>query len=261
MKIAFAGLLLFLMLSGLSVSQAAYITDKLVAGLYKEAAVSDKPVKALNSGTPLEVVSRKAGFVKVRTSDGTIGWVEETYLTDEKPARSMLLDVQAKISILQKQLEAARGARADTAAGGETQDLSAWQEKLTRAQGQISQLEIQLQAARLNAKKFEQSQEQFDREKQQLRSDLQARTEAATAELKKENQVLHEQIRQVAKVLNIQPAGQADSETTQAHDVIEILKARWSWIFFAFALIVGFSGGYFYMRHKVTQRFGGVFKL
>ena len=123
-------LLLLLTLLFISTANAAYITDKLVAGLYQEAKITDKPLKALNSGTPLEVISRKNGFVQVRTSDGTVGWVESTYLTDEKPARSILLDTQARLATLQKQFEKLKTAsdkqdkQAEAASVNEQQQLA-----------------------------------------------------------------------------------------------------------------------------------------
>lgn len=236
---------------------AAYITDKLVAGLYKEAKVSDKPVKALSSGTPLEVVSRKDDFVKVKTSDGTVGWVEATYLTDEKPARSMLLDAQAKVSQLHKQVEKLGKGQSGSIVG--EQDLSDLQEKLTKAQGEISQLEIQLKAAKLNNKKFDETQQTFEKEKQQLAENIQAQSDKALAALKKENADLREQISRVGQILKIpvassdvvpEPVGWQDDNSIKLMGGIT-----------AIAIIIGFAGGFFYMRHKIARRFGGMFRL
>ena len=252
---------LLIVLTGLSLllltalGQAAYITDKLVAGLYKENKVTETPLKALNSGTPLEVISRKNGFVKVRTSDGTIGWVEAAYLTDEKPARSILLDMQAKLSVLQKKLEQAKG----MAASGESVDISEWQEKLTMAQGQISQLEIQLKAEKLNNKKNMQDQQSVEQLKQQLTADLQAKADAAQQALKNENQALREQIQQVADILNV-PARttEVDQPRSSSMDTVNALSSHWVLILLAVVLLAGFAGGYYWMKRRVIQRFGSV---
>jgi SH3 domain protein len=232
------------LLSGLSVSQAAYITDKLVAGLYEEPEVSDKPLKALNSGTPLEVVSRKNGFVNVRTSDGTLGWVEATYLTDEKPARSILLDTQAKVSILQKQLEQLKGQLADSPGNEQKDNLSVWQEKLARAEGQISQLEIQLKAAKLNNKKADESQQAVNQENQQLR----------------------DQIARVAAIVgaNIEAQSAISPETVKTgaqKSMAGVFSNDMIWILLVIGLVLGFVAGFYYMRFKVSQRFGNVIRL
>ncbi len=236
-------LLGLLLLSTTAFSQAAYITDKLVAGLYKEAKVSDKPVKALNSGTPLEVISRENGYVKVRTSDGTIGWVESAYLTEEKPARSILLETQARISMLQKQLEQVK-AKADSVSGEQdAEDLSVWQEKLAKAQGQVSQLEIQLKAARLNIKEWEDRQQSAEQE----------------------NRALREQIQQVADILQVsikpRAVSEAAPEAPAAMDVGRIFANDWIWALLVIGLIIGFVAGFYYMRHRVSKRFGSVIRL
>ncbi|MBT8439139.1 MAG: TIGR04211 family SH3 domain-containing protein, partial [Gammaproteobacteria bacterium] len=200
MRLIITGLLLIL---AVTTTQAAYITDKLVAGLYKEAKVTDKPVKALTSGTPLEVVSRKNGFIKVRTSDGVIGWVESTYLTDEKPARSILLDTQAKLSILQKKLDKLSRLEKNADAAKAVDEIAALQEKLAQAQGKISQLEIQLKASRISGDQLDESRELLEREKKQLVADMQKQNEAAMKALQNENASLKKQIQQVADILNV----------------------------------------------------------
>ncbi len=257
-------MLVGLLLLQLSITvQAAYITDKLVAGLYKEAKVTDKPLKALNSGTPLEVVSRKNGFVKVRTADGTVGWVEATYLTDEKPARSILLDTQAKLSMLQKQLETLKGKSAAASVSKDGGDVAQWQDKLAKAQGQISQLEIQLKAEKLNNQKNEKDQQSLEQHKQLLAEQIKAESQAAMQALQQENQVLREQIQQVAQILSV-PVADKEIQVV-SHDktagLLDVYKDRWFWIVLAVVLISGFAGGFFYMRHRVTQRFGSVMKF
>jgi SH3 domain protein len=84
--------------------QAAHITDKLLVGLYAEPKSGLQPSKVLPSGTPLEVLERKDAFSKVKLGDGREGWVKSVYISNEKPARAMLLELQAKNSSLQNKL-------------------------------------------------------------------------------------------------------------------------------------------------------------
>ena len=243
-------ILLLFCLTGfnLSVSQAAYITDKLVAGLYEKAEVSDKPIKALNSGTPLEVVSRKDDFVKVRTSDGAIGWVEASYLTDEKPARSMLLDIQSKVSILQKQLEQAKGKQASDVGTSQASgtDIVQWQEKLAKAEGKIAQLGIQLKAAKLD---------QQEKQKDQMDAKLKA--------AQSETEALRQQIKQVAKILNVElKSNESVGYFEMVGEKGDVEKTNYvAWIVLAVGIILGFLVGFAYMQRKVSQRFGSAFRL
>ena len=251
--------------------QAAYITDKLVAGLYEEAKVSDKPLKALPSGTPLEVVSRSNGFVKVRTPDGIDGWVEAAYLTDEKPARTMLLDAQAKLSILQKQLEQAKGRLANTAdadAASATADADAaagndLQNRLAQARGQVSQLEIQLQAAKLELKnarqQLQQSQQQHASEIQQL----QQQAEQSLQQVTEQNELLQQRINQVAELLRIPQAAPLSAPPTPSTDASgkpdwsDWKSNYWLWLVPLLALMLGFIGGMAFLHHRISKRFGG----
>jgi len=265
----------FVLLLAVSSSQAAYITDKLVAGLYKEARVTDKPIKALNSGTPLEVISRENGFIKVRTSDGVVGWVESTYLTDEKPARSILLDTQAKLSMLQKKLDKLSKLEKNADAANAVDEIASLQDKLAQAQGKISQLEIQLKASRISGDRLDESRELLEREKKQLVADLQKQNKVALKALEKENALLKKQIQQVAEIIKL-PAGKAankpeksepvkepgkQSEKSLLHQLSATVSGKLLWVIGIAILLLGFVAGYYVMRLRVQQRFGPMFKL
>ncbi|VAX06729.1 hypothetical protein MNBD_GAMMA26-479 [hydrothermal vent metagenome] len=95
------GLLLLLMTTHLS---AAYVTDKLLAGIYDEPDTNSKPTRVLPSGTPLEPLENKDDLTLVRLSDRTEGWMETRLISHEKPAQVMLLELQASTSELRLKL-------------------------------------------------------------------------------------------------------------------------------------------------------------
>lgn len=80
--------------------QAAYITDRLVAPVYEKPDSTLEPLQVLTSGAPVEVLKKQKGYVQIRFSAGETGWLEGRYLSDEKPARMLLLDAQAKLRTL-----------------------------------------------------------------------------------------------------------------------------------------------------------------
>jgi hypothetical protein len=111
---AISPFLLGLLLSlAAALAGAAHITDKLVVGLYPEPAAEGTPIQLLSSGTPLEVISRRAGFAEVRLADDTRGWVEAVYVTEEKPAKAVLLETQARLRQMGMELAALRERQAD----------------------------------------------------------------------------------------------------------------------------------------------------
>ena len=100
--------LLGLLLTICIVADAAHITDKLLAGLYPEPATKGQPIKLLSSGTAVEVLEKRQVFHRVRLADGVEGWVNSAYLTDEKPAKTLLLEARARIEQLEKRLQEAQ---------------------------------------------------------------------------------------------------------------------------------------------------------
>ena len=95
-------LILLLLFSG--ICSSAHITDQLVVGVYDRPDASLKPVQALTSGAPVEVLKTRGEYSLVRLSDNSKGWVETRYLSDETPARAMLLALQAEKHALKQEL-------------------------------------------------------------------------------------------------------------------------------------------------------------
>ncbi|WP_241085423.1 TIGR04211 family SH3 domain-containing protein [Candidatus Vondammii sp. HM_W22] len=104
-------------------AEGAHITDKLLAGFYKTPDRSSRPIRALPSGTSLEVPLRKKdGYSKIRLGDSSEGWVENQYINQDKPAKDspaesgqqvaplkpLLADIQVEVKQLKSQLEQAR---------------------------------------------------------------------------------------------------------------------------------------------------------
>jgi len=112
--------LVIVLLFAIGSAQAAYITDKLLVGFYAKPDASIQPTKVLPSSTPMEVLGKKNAFSKVRLGDGKEGWVKTIYISNEKPARAMLLELQAKSSTIQNKLrqaeKALKAAKAEKAA-------------------------------------------------------------------------------------------------------------------------------------------------
>ncbi|HEC16814.1 MAG TPA: TIGR04211 family SH3 domain-containing protein [Sedimenticola sp.] len=135
-----------LLLSMAFPAPAAYITDKLLAGLYENPDPDETPVQVLPSGTPLEILEARGDFSRVRLTDRTEGWVETLLITEEKPAQVMLLELQATAGELRARLQQAEAEleQARTAAP-EQQRL---QEELAAANRHIEELSLALAAAR-----------------------------------------------------------------------------------------------------------------
>lgn len=106
-----------------------YVTDKLFLGLYPEADASGKALATLVSGTPLQILERAKYYTRVRTAEGTEGWVKSAYLVEEKPPRLLLEQLQAERDRLAEALSGAR------------EQLQAAQQRATGATDKLRDLE------------------------------------------------------------------------------------------------------------------------
>lgn len=106
-----------------------YVTDKLLLGLYPKPEATGEALATLVSGTPLQAIERGKYYTRVRTADGTEGWVKSAYLVTDKPPRLMLDELQAEKDALTQRLERTR------------QQLATAQDNATTSDAQLRQLE------------------------------------------------------------------------------------------------------------------------
>ena len=212
---------------------AAHITDKLLVGFYEQPDDSNRPQRILTSGTAVEVLKQEGAFSQARLGDGSIGWIKSTYITEEKPAKAQLLELQAKTGTLQQELQAkekelqAAQARSSGADPKLQQELALTKRKLIEVRKEIAQLQES------NKKDLEQQKEQLQKAgetnkllQQQLaeanKKLLLARNEASqtpsssaeTSQLQETNKSLQQQL------------AQAKKELQAARDEAAQLKAR-----------------------------------
>jgi SH3 domain protein len=138
-----------LLLLAATALQAAHITDKLLVGFYEEPDESTQPARVLSSGTPVEVLKRKGTFSQVRLSDRSVGWIKTDYITSDKPAKAIVLELQAKTGDLQQKLrkkeQELKALRATASSGGKDaakleQELKKTRQQLDEANKKIEEL-------------------------------------------------------------------------------------------------------------------------
>lgn len=86
-------------------ARADFITDKLLVGLYETLGDFSKPIKILSSGTAFEVLERQNGYAKVKLNDGSVGWVELRYVTNETPTLARFSELEKQNKQLQATVE------------------------------------------------------------------------------------------------------------------------------------------------------------
>lgn len=97
-------LLLSLFAVGQAVAETRYITDQAEFTLRRGESTRHKIIRMLPSGEPVEVIesNSESGYSKVRTEDGTVGYLLSRQLLTEPTARNRLAGFEAKLADLQQ---------------------------------------------------------------------------------------------------------------------------------------------------------------
>ncbi len=135
------GLLGLIPLSALG--ETAYVTDNLRLGLYEAEDTSGRPMRMLNSGQAMEILSRDRNYANVRLPDASEGWVKSAYLVEEKPAKLIVAEITAERDALLTEMEEIKQAFAAPAATIETlkNDVLSFETQLAQSNARANALE------------------------------------------------------------------------------------------------------------------------
>ena len=228
----------------------AHITDKLVVGMYAQPSPAGSPLKLLSSGTPIEVLQQKDGYTEVRLDDGTQGWVASSYVTDEKPAKAMLLETQARLrqmgielAALREQQAAASDEERAAADAGPSERETELRESLSKAEARVAELEARMgdSLSAAEARVGELERQLADRPASEPRpqqlQELQARVDRAVS-------------------LLVGPQASDIGSILQLEHENPIVRYRY-WILAGVALLCGFVAGAALIDYRFRRRHGG----
>ncbi len=90
-----------------ALGETLYVIDRLLVGVHEDTARDSAIVKVVPTATMLEILKREKDFVKVRTPDGSEGWVDASYLTEEVPSQLVVEELEAWKKTRKEELDAA----------------------------------------------------------------------------------------------------------------------------------------------------------
>jgi len=99
-----------------AVAETVYITDNLRLGLYEAEDTSGRPIRMLDSGQAMEILSRNRNYANVQLPDAAEGWVKAAYLVSDKPAKLIVAEITAERDALLTEIEASKQSFAAPAA-------------------------------------------------------------------------------------------------------------------------------------------------
>ena len=121
-------LLLFSTLNA-AYGETHYVTDTLILNLREGPGINHKVIRTLKSNMPVEILEESDRYLKVRTKEDEIGWVEKQYITTEAP-KTILTEKMKK-------------------------DLSELTEKNSKLETNLTSLRSDLHSTRLRVKELE----------------------------------------------------------------------------------------------------------
>ena len=131
-----------------ALGDTAYVTDNLRLGLYEAEDTSGRPLRMMDSGQAMEILTRDRNYANVRLPDGTEGWVKAAYLVEEKPAKLIVAEITAERDALIAELESTKRAFAEPAATIQAMkdDAATFDAQLSAANERIAELEASVES-------------------------------------------------------------------------------------------------------------------
>ncbi len=99
----FSFLLVFFFSSNGS-AETLYVSDYLIVNVRDNVEKPYSVVATVQSDDALEVLEESGRYVKVRTSDGSVGWIAKQYLKQELPKKLIIEQLETEISSLKEQI-------------------------------------------------------------------------------------------------------------------------------------------------------------
>jgi len=209
-------------------AQNVYVIDHLAVGLHETKQINSPIVRVLPTGTTLQVLRREEVFVKVKTEDGVEGWVDATYVMDEKPAQLALLELEARFVDSRNELEVARA--------------------------EIESLTIKLESMR-SAEVGHDSNEEATSEALREMQRLAEKNQSLVAELEAAKIASREAERQA--VGRHETSGPSQNLTAMFSNTGFLGLGKWHWIMVGALMVLAFGLGGYLVDWGIRRRHGG----
>ncbi len=209
-------------------AQNVYVIDHLAVGLHETKQINSPIVRVLPTGTTLQVLRREEVFVKVKTEGGVEGWIDATYVMDEKPAQLALLELEARFVDSRNELEVARA--------------------------EIESLTIKLESMR-SAEVGHDSNEEATSEALREMQRLAEKNQSLLAELEAAKIAAREAERQA--VGGHETSGPSQSSTVMFSNTGVLGLGKWHWIMVGALMVLAFGLGGYLVDWGIRRRHGG----
>ncbi len=100
--------LIFLAITVATQAETRFVTDRLLLGVHQNPSEASLLVASLPSGTEVKVLEQDGDFSRIKTANGTEGWIYTQYLVQQKPAAALLDASERQLRKLGEELKAVK---------------------------------------------------------------------------------------------------------------------------------------------------------
>ena len=240
--------------------QAAFITDRIEIPLQVEKYGQGAVLKQLVSGARVDVLMRDGKYARVRTRDGTTGWVEARFVSEEKPLGLEYLELRSRHKALQDELAATQKKLSEALKRPPAGENISAEELAALRQGakDTRWMRAEMNKARERAK-------QFEAELKALRKQTREKTEAEAAglaeleALRAQNQDLQDRLAAALLVSETPAVTEVVVETAAADSDGRAWSVGPEWLFggLLVAFVAGGIGGASWLDRRIRAKHGG----
>jgi len=130
-------------------AETRYVVDQLVITLRAGKSSQHKIIKTLKTGTPLEVLEEGDTYLKVRTEDGTVGYVLGQYVSSKLPSALRVAELERQNNLLQEKINVLQTAKSNLETEFKSYQKD-YQQKVSNTSAKASDLEKNLEQAQSN---------------------------------------------------------------------------------------------------------------
>ena len=238
-------LLLVLFAPCVLAAETAFVIDRLLVGVHKEADLNSAIVKVLPTGTELGVLERKGELAKVKDPEGVTGWVDAAYLMKDPPAAAQLTQLKQEKTALTEHLRKLETMTKSGQAGAA--DLA----KVDALTNENTDLKSQLSAQKLKSGALEEELKTLrKRVGNATGSSVAGELQAANVDLRKELETARNRLAELE--------AQAASATPVARIAATARTIPiWQWLLLVVLLAASFGAGAWLMDWIARRRHGG----
>lgn len=141
LRIIAAGFIFFLATS-IASAETRYISDYLIVTVRSGKGTQYKVLETLPTATPVEIIEEDKAYAKVKTPNGTTGYIRQQYLSTETPKATQIKNLTQQLADLQQEVEQTREKTASQlkTVDDKEQQLSRVTEQLKQSQRELKQV-------------------------------------------------------------------------------------------------------------------------